>query len=87
MCYGVRHVAIRPEEVVLQSQAEFFHKENTFAGLVKDVHEYGFFAEVQVAVHQVVFRAALSKKNLLEQGIREREPVTVSFDPTSVHTL
>jgi molybdate/tungstate transport system ATP-binding protein len=84
---GVRHVAIRPEEVVLQSPVESSLKKNTFAGVVKDVHEYGFFAEVQVAVRQVVFRAALSKKNLVEQGIRERESVTVSFDPTSVHTL
>jgi molybdate/tungstate transport system ATP-binding protein len=84
---GVRHVAIRPEDMVLQSPAASSPRENTFAGVVKGVVEMGFFAEVQVAVGQVVFRAAISKKNLVEQGIHEGEPVTLSFEPTAVHSL
>jgi molybdate/tungstate transport system ATP-binding protein len=84
---GVRQVAIRPEDVVLQNPADSSPKENFFAGVVKGVVEMGFFAEVEVAVGQVVFRAAITKKNLVGQGIREGKPVTVSFEPTAVHTL
>jgi molybdate/tungstate transport system ATP-binding protein len=84
---GARQVAIRPEDMVLQSPAESSPQENTFQGVVKGVVEMGFFAEVEVAVGQVVFRAAISKKNLLEQGIREGDPVTLSFEPTAVHSL
>ncbi len=84
---GAEQVAIRPEDVILQSPAESSSKENTFAGVVKGVVEYGFFVEVQVAVGQVVFRAAISQKNLLEQGIQEGDPVTLFFEPTAVHTL
>jgi molybdate/tungstate transport system ATP-binding protein len=68
---GVRQVAIRPEDVVLQSPADSSPKENTFAGVVKGVVEMGFFAEVRWPWARWSFRAAISKKNLVEQGIRE----------------
>lgn len=84
---GARQVAIHPEDLVLQSPGDSPHMENTFAGVVKGVMEYGFFAEVEVAVGQVVFRAAISKKNLVEQGLRPGEPVSLSFEPAAVHTL
>jgi len=84
---GVTHVAIRPEEIVLLSQATALKKANNLSGVVKGIIEYGFFSEVQVAVQQVIFRAIISNKTILEQGIQEGEPVAISFEPNTVHTL
>jgi len=84
---GVTHVAIRPEEIVLLSKAAALNKANNVSGVVKGIMEYGFFSEVQVAVQQVIFRAVISNKTILEQGIQDGEPVTLSFEPDTVHTL
>jgi len=83
----VTHVAIRPEEIVLLSKAIAVNKANNLPGVVRGVMEYGFFSEVQVAVQKVIFRAVITNKTILEQGIREGEPVTISFEPNTVHTL
>jgi molybdate/tungstate transport system ATP-binding protein len=84
---GKTHVAIRPEEIVLLSKATALNKANNLPGVVKGIMAYGFFSEVQVAVQQVIFRAVMINQTILEQGIREGEPVTISFEPSTVHTL
>jgi molybdate/tungstate transport system ATP-binding protein len=84
---GVRYVAIRPEEISLNRKAVPLPQANSFQGMVKSVSAYGFFAEVQVAVHQVIFSILISNKTLLEQEIHPGKQVTISFEPTAVHTL
>lgn len=84
---GVGYVAIRPEEIFLNGKNAASHQANSFPGRVAGVNVYGFYAEVQVTVRQVIFQVITSKKNLLEQGIRVGEPVFISFGHTKVHTL
>jgi molybdate/tungstate transport system ATP-binding protein len=84
---GAEYVAIRPEGITLNNGPAPASPANRFPGTVTRVIDYGFFAEVQVAVQQVVFRAVVTKKTLADQGIREGREVVVAFEPGAVHTL
>lgn len=84
---GHRHVAIRPEDVTLTRDAVSPDRENVFAGVVSVVADQGFTYEVHVRTGDLTFKALVTKKSLLDLGLREGLEVFISFDPSSIHTF
>jgi len=82
-----RHVAIRPEDVVVSKDCFSLNLENTFPGIVSAVIGHGFTYEVKVKRADLIFKALVTKKSLVELGLREGLEVFISFEPASVHTF
>jgi molybdate/tungstate transport system ATP-binding protein len=82
-----RYVAIRPEDITVARNSLPSTQENTFSGLVTAVTSQGFTYEVHVKAGNVAFKALVTKKSLVDLGLREGIDVFVSFDPVCVHTF
>ncbi|MCU0597541.1 MAG: ABC transporter ATP-binding protein [Desulfobacterota bacterium] len=82
-----RYVAIRPEDIGLSVIPGASNPGNLFAALVTAVSSQGFTYEVQATAANVVFRALVTKKSLVDKEIREGLEVFISFDPSCVHTF
>jgi molybdate/tungstate transport system ATP-binding protein len=80
-----RYVAIRPEDIVVRRELSAGKQESAFSATVTAVFSQGFTYEVHVSAGTHTFKALVTKKSLMEVGIREGLPVFVSFDPGSVH--
>jgi len=81
------YVAIRPEDIDVSRNPLPSMLENTFSGLVTAVTSQGFTYEVHVKAGNVTFKALVTKKSLVDLGLREGIDVLVSFDPVSVHSF
>ncbi len=82
-----RYVAIRPEDITVARNSLPSMHENTFPGLVTAITSQGFTYEVHVKAGNVTFKALVTKKSLVDLGLREGLDVLVSFDPVSVHSF
>jgi molybdate/tungstate transport system ATP-binding protein len=82
-----RHVAIRPEDITVCKDSVSTIRGNTLPGMVSAVADRGFTYEVHVRTGDLTFRAMVTKKSLVDLGIREGLDVFISFDPASVHTF
>ena len=82
-----RHVAIRPEDITVGKDSVSMNRGNTLSGVVSAVADQGFTYEVHVRTGVLTFKAMVTKKSLVDLGIREGLDVFISFDPASVHTF
>ncbi len=82
-----RHLAIRPEDITVNSVPFLSNRGNSFPGVVSTVVGQGFTYEVHVRTDDLTFRALVTKKSLVDLGLREGMDVFISFDPASVHTF
>ena len=82
-----RHVAVRPEDVMVDKDSVSPNRANTFRGVVSAVADQGFTYEVHVRTGDLTFKALVTKKSLVGLGLREGLDVFISFDPASVHTF
>jgi len=82
-----RHVAIRPEDIMISKDSVSMNRGNILSGVVSAVADQGFTYEVHVRTGALTFKAMVTKKSLVDLGIREGLDVFISFDPASVHTL
>jgi len=82
-----RHVAIRPEDITVSIDAFSLNRKNIFPGNVAAVASQGFTYEVHVRTGDITFKALVTKKSLIDLGLREGLDVFISFEPASVHTF
>jgi molybdate/tungstate transport system ATP-binding protein len=82
-----RYVAIRPEDITMARNSFPSTHENTFPGLVASITSQGFTYEVHVKAGAVTFKVLVTKKTLVNLGVREGLDVFVLFDAVSVHCL
>jgi len=82
-----RYVAIRPEDITVARSFLPSTHENAFTGVVTSITSQGFTYEVHVKAGTVTFKALVTKKSLVDLGLREGLDVLVSFDRVSVHSL
>ena len=80
-----RYVAIRPEDIVIRRGLSADKQESGFPGTVAAVFSQGFTYEVHVNAGIHIFKALVTRKSLMEMGIRENLSVFVSFDSGSIH--
>jgi len=81
------HVAIRPEDVNISRVSFSLNRENTFSGIVSAVVSHGFTYEVEVKTGDLIFKALVTRKSLVESGLREGLDVFISFESASAHTF
>jgi molybdate/tungstate transport system ATP-binding protein len=82
-----RHVAIRPEDITVSRDSLSLNPENTFPAVVSAIASQGFTYEVHAKTGALAFKALVTKKTLVDLGLREGLDVFISFDPASVHTF
>jgi molybdate/tungstate transport system ATP-binding protein len=82
-----RYVAIRPEDITVSHDSFSLNRENAFHGVVSAVANQGFSYEVHIRTGDLSFKALVTKKSLVDLGLREGLDVFISFDPASVHTF
>ncbi|MBN1106949.1 MAG: ABC transporter ATP-binding protein [Deltaproteobacteria bacterium] len=82
-----RYVAIRPEDVVFSKDDFSLNRKNAFPGVVSAVVSQGFSYEVHVKTGDLMFKSLVTKRSLVDLGLREGLDVFISFDPASVHTF
>lgn len=82
-----RHVAIRPEDILVTRDSFSLRLHNSLPGIVAAVTSRGFTYEVHIRTGGLTFTAMVTRKSLVDLGICEGLEVFVSFDPDSVHTF
>lgn len=82
-----RHLAIRPEDITINTKPLSSSPTNTFSGVVSAVANRGFTYEVHVRTGTLTFVSLITKKALIDMGIKEGLSVLVSFDDSAVHTF
>jgi len=82
-----RHLAIRPEDILISKNSSGYHMGNTFAGTVSAVANQGFAYEVQVKTGDLILKSLVTKKSLVDMELREGLDVSISFYPSAVHTF
>jgi len=86
-CKPQGYVGIRPEDIYLARNPFPATHANAFPGLVTAVTSQGFTYEVHVKAGSVTFKALVTKKSLVDLGVREGLDVLISFDAVSVHSF
>ncbi|MCF8082026.1 MAG: ABC transporter ATP-binding protein [Deltaproteobacteria bacterium] len=81
------HIAVRPEDIVVHTDAFVSNSPNRFKGHVVRVLDQGFMYEVQIRVGEVNFKSLMTKPSLFESGIREGDEVFISIRPAAVHAF
>ena len=79
------YVAIRPEDIVIQTKEGDEDNPNQFRAQVRRVMDRGPYHEVRAACGRVTFQALLSKSDLIRMGIFPKKPYGSSFLPKNIH--
>jgi molybdate/tungstate transport system ATP-binding protein len=82
-----KYVAIRPEDISVARDLPPSGHGNTFSCRIAGITSQGFTYEVHVQAGELSLKALVTKKSLLDLGLREGRGVYVSFEPVSVHTF
>jgi len=82
-----RFVAIRPEDVLIQSAKAPHNGSNTFTGKVEAMVSHGFACTVHVNVNGLIISALVTRKVLADRQIREGETVSVFLDSGAIHSF
>lgn len=81
------YVAIRPEDIRVALNPFPPSLDNRFPGIVTTVVNHGFTYEMHVKTGNVTLRALVTKKFLVDLGVREKSQVFVSIDAGSIHSF
>ncbi len=84
---GTGHIAIRPEDIVISPVPLESSIRNSFSGTVNGIIDQGFLYEVHVGVHEMVFKALVTKGAAIDLGLDIGEEVTISFKSSAVHVF
>ena len=84
---GKGYIAIRPEDIVIRTEAFSSSIRNTFKGKVVGVFDQGFTYELHIRAGDEIFKSLITKKSLFQLAIREDEEVFISFKATAVHNF
>jgi molybdate/tungstate transport system ATP-binding protein len=81
------HIAIRPEDIVISSEALSSSMRNSFPALVTGIIDQGFYYEVHLRVGVVTFKSLITKTSLFELKLHEGAEVFFSFKASAVHSF
>jgi molybdate/tungstate transport system ATP-binding protein len=82
-----RYLAIRPEDITVNTKPFFPNPRNTFSGVVSTVANCGFTYEVHVRTGSLTFVSLITRKVLVDMELKEGLDVLVSFEDSAVHTF
>ncbi len=82
-----RYLAIRPEDITVNTKPFFPNPRNTFPGVVSIVANRGFTYEVHVRTGTLTFVSLITRKVLVDMELKEGLDVLVSFEDSAVHTF
>ena len=81
------YVAIRPEDILIRQKAVSGNGINVFGGKVLDITDRGPYYEISAKTGKVIFKAMLTKGDLLEMGISETKSVNIAIRPSDIHVF
>ena len=81
------YIAIRPEDIVISSEALSSSMRNSFRGVVSGIFDQGFYYEVHLRVGAVTFKSLITKTSLFELKLHEGAEVFLSFKASAVHSF
>jgi molybdate/tungstate transport system ATP-binding protein len=86
---GKRYIAIRPEHIRIHGNGDPTPKQtaNQFKGVISTILNRGFQCNIGIAADKVRFRSLMTASDIVRKNLKEGDRVTLSFDPTHVHTL
>jgi molybdate/tungstate transport system ATP-binding protein len=79
------HVALRPEDIVVQRHAGFAAPMVSCHGNIERIVPAGYWHELVVRSNGTCFTAVLGRKAMVEGSFSERDDVCLGFDPTALH--
>jgi len=82
-----RYLAIRSEDITVNTKPFFPSPVNTFPGVVSTVANCGFTYEVHVRSGALTFVSLITRKVLVDMQLKEGLDVLVSFEDSGVHTF
>ncbi len=82
-----RHIAIRPEDLILSQQPLTSSMQNSFAGIVVEVRGHGFFYEIDLAVEKLIFTSVVTSNSFVDLKVVPGDTLYLSFKATAVHIL
>ncbi|MBN1381475.1 MAG: ABC transporter ATP-binding protein [Deltaproteobacteria bacterium] len=82
---GCTYLAIRPEDIVLSTERLHSSMRNSFPGTISALIDQGLYYEVWVESAGNLFKATITKRSLIELGLREGMNIHFSFKATALH--
>ena len=79
------YVAIRPEDIVIQTKAPDGNSPNVFKGTVRQVMDKGPYHEIRAQAGRIFFKALLSKSDLIRMEIFPKKTVWIFISPQNIH--
>ncbi|MEA3438546.1 MAG: ABC transporter ATP-binding protein [Thermodesulfobacteriota bacterium] len=81
------HVAIRPEDILIRQEAVSGNRINVFGGKVLGIADRGPYYEISAKTGRVIFKAMLTKRDLLEMGLSETKNVNIEIRSSDIHAF
>ncbi len=82
-----RHIAIRPEDVLISDKSHSHNGDNVIGGRIVSLSDHGLFFAVSVRTGDVVIQAWMPKSILLDRQWTHGSEVHVHLNPSVIHAL
>ena len=79
------YIAIRPEDIVISREVFSSSMRNTFAGIITDVFDRGFYHEIHIKTGDIVFKSLITKRSLIKLKLAQGSDVFISFKASAIH--
>ena len=82
-----RHIAIRPEDVLISDKSHSHNGDNVIGGRIVSLSDHGLFFAVSVRTGDVVIQAWMPKSILLDRQWTHGSEVHIHLNPSVIHAL
>ena len=84
---GKEYIAIRPEKILISKKKFSSGMRNNLKGVIDRISNKNFYHEIHIKAGDVLFKSLLTKSNLSELGLKEKESIYFSFNKGDVKTF
>ncbi len=82
-----RHVAIRPEDIIISRNGTSGNDINSFQGKVLGITDRGPYYEVSAGTGDVIFRVVLSKNDFFKLELQKKKDIHISIRSSAIHVF
>ncbi|MCK9276036.1 MAG: ABC transporter ATP-binding protein [Syntrophales bacterium] len=80
-----KYLAVRPEDIVVSKEKLSSSMRNSFNGMITGLIDQGLYYEIWIESGKNLFKATLTKRSLIELGLREGMNIVFSFKSAALH--
>jgi len=76
-----------PEDILINKEDMTGDGRNVFQGRILDIIDHGLYYDVTATSGRLMFKAELSKSDLVQPGLPAKKKVRIQIPPSAIHVL